>query len=57
LLVCGEESFQVERMHLIAARIPHARTALVPHAGHFVLLDNATGYLDVTRAFLLEGMA
>jgi pimeloyl-ACP methyl ester carboxylesterase len=55
LLVCGADSFQQEAMAQLAGTLPQAHTALVPGAGHFVVVDNAPGVLAVVQAFLSAG--
>jgi 2-succinyl-6-hydroxy-2,4-cyclohexadiene-1-carboxylate synthase len=41
----------------MAARLPHARVAVVPRAGHTVHLENPVPFWSVVGAFLAEGAA
>jgi pimeloyl-ACP methyl ester carboxylesterase len=54
LLLAGEESWMVEPTAQMAALNPRARVATVPRAGHWVPLDNPSGFLDAVRGFLAE---
>jgi pimeloyl-ACP methyl ester carboxylesterase len=44
----------VEPTRLVAARNPLARVATIPQAGHWVPLDNPSGFLEAVRGFLLR---
>ena len=54
LLLAGEASWMVEPTQGLVASNPHARMATVPRAGHWVPLDNPTGFLATVRGFLTE---
>jgi pimeloyl-ACP methyl ester carboxylesterase len=54
LLLAGAESWMVEPTRRMAAANPRARVVIVPAAGHWVPLDNPTGFLDAVRGFLAE---
>ena len=54
LLLAGEESWMVEPTQRLVASNPHARMVTVPQAGHWVPLDNPSGFLRAVRAFLNE---
>jgi pimeloyl-ACP methyl ester carboxylesterase len=54
LLLAGEESWMVEPTQRLVASNPHARMVTVPQAGHWVPLDNPSGFLRVVRGFLTE---
>jgi esterase len=53
LLVVGAASWMPEPVAQ-AARNPSVCTAMIPDAGHWVPLDNPTGFLSVVRPFLTE---
>jgi esterase len=55
LLLAGAESWLVEPMKRMARLNPRARTVIVPQAGHWVPLDNPSGFLEAVRGFLTEG--
>jgi pimeloyl-ACP methyl ester carboxylesterase len=51
LLIVGADSWMPEPVAQ-AARNPRVRTATIPDAGHWVPLDNPTGFLSAVRPFL-----
>jgi pimeloyl-ACP methyl ester carboxylesterase len=54
LIVVGAESFALQPSERLAASLPRIRLEQVPRAGHWVPLDNPTGFLDVVGPFLDE---
>jgi pimeloyl-ACP methyl ester carboxylesterase len=54
LLLAGEESWMVASTQRMVTLNPRARMAAVPEAGHWVPLDNPSGFLEVVRGFLAE---
>ena len=54
LLLAGAESWMVEPTQRVARLNPRAHVATVPRAGHWVPLDNPTGFLAAVRGFLAE---
>ena len=54
LLLAGEESWMVASTQRMVTLNPQARMATVPEAGHWVPLDNPSGFLKVVREFLVE---
>ena len=55
LLLAGAESWMVEPTQQVAKLNPRARMATVPRAGHWVPLDNPTGFLEAVGQFLTDG--
>jgi pimeloyl-ACP methyl ester carboxylesterase len=54
LLVCGVDSFTRADTEATAPLMQRAHAGLVPGAGHFPMLDNPAGFLELVRPFLLE---
>jgi pimeloyl-ACP methyl ester carboxylesterase len=54
LLLAGEASWMVEPTARMVNANPRARMVTVPHAGHWVPLDNPSGFLAAVRMFLTE---
>jgi pimeloyl-ACP methyl ester carboxylesterase len=54
LLLAGEESWMVEPTQRIVMRNPRAHVITVPQAGHWVPLDNPSGFLGAVSQFLNE---
>jgi esterase len=55
LLVCGVDSFTRVDTEATAPIMQRARVGLVPGAGHYPMLENPNGFLEVVRPFLQEG--
>lgn len=55
LLLAGAESWMVEPIRWMATVNPRARMVIVPQAGHWVPLDNPSGFLEVVGQFLGRG--
>jgi pimeloyl-ACP methyl ester carboxylesterase len=55
LLPVGAESWMVEPTARIAMVNPRARVVTIPQAGHWVPLDNPSGFLEVVGQFLDQG--
>jgi pimeloyl-ACP methyl ester carboxylesterase len=56
LVVRGAESemFEADQAEEMAGAIPNGRVVHIPGAGHWVPLDNPSGFLAEVRAFLSE---
>jgi 2-succinyl-6-hydroxy-2,4-cyclohexadiene-1-carboxylate synthase len=55
LLVHGAEDAKFREIaHDLAARLPNARVAAIPEAGHAAQIENPAAFLAVTTEFLLE---
>ena len=54
LLVVGAESFAKAGAEAMAPRNPRARLVVLPETGHWVPLDNPTGFLAAVRDFLTD---
>ncbi len=52
LLLAGAESWMVEPTRRMVTRNPRARMVTVPQAGHWIPLDNPSGFLEAVRGFL-----
>jgi len=52
LLLAGAESWMVEPTEQMATLNPRARMVTIPQAGHWVPLDNPSGFLEVVGRFL-----
>jgi pimeloyl-ACP methyl ester carboxylesterase len=55
LLVVGAESWMVVPTERMVTFNPQARLVTVPQAGHWVPLDNPSGFLEVVGTFLDQG--
>jgi pimeloyl-ACP methyl ester carboxylesterase len=54
LLLAAEEGWMVESTKQVAALNPRARFEIVPDAGHWLPLENPSGFLEAVRKFLGE---
>lgn len=54
LFVVGAESFAKDGAEAMAPLNPRARLVVLPATGHWVPLDNPSGFLEVVRPFLTE---
>jgi pimeloyl-ACP methyl ester carboxylesterase len=52
LLVVGAESFEVVEARHLALEVPEKRLVVLPRTGHWVPLDNPSGFLEVVSSFL-----